>query len=266
MNYGEALIEHLDTNMFELFRLAAARTDRPCHEGQSYSYVSLSPSPWASAVFALNLDGSDSAKEIARSIVSGMLPNRVVLGPTSRPAGVASLLLASGFVARPSARGMILDMSRRRSLCVPEGCELRFLGTDDDRGPWASVVAENLFEAPRETAGPAFAKVVSAMEGPRAFAAGLYVGGKPVSTCFAFVDGAGVGGVYFVATEKAYRRKGYGAATVSAALEELAARRVERCILHATALGEPVYESLGFQGVCDLARYALGEAASGGRR
>jgi GNAT superfamily N-acetyltransferase len=161
---------------------------------------------------------------------------------------------------------MILDMARRRSLCVPEGCELRFLGTEDDREPWAEVVAENLFEAPRETAGRAFAQVVVAVEGPRAFAAGLYVKGAPVSTCFAFIDGAGVGGVYFVATEKAHRRKGYGAATVSAVLEELAARKVDRCILHATALGEPVYEGLGFQGICDLGRYALGEAAAGGRR
>jgi hypothetical protein len=266
MSSNDVLVEHIDTNLFELIKHAASRAGRPCHEGQSYSYVSLSPSPWANTVFDVNLSGLETAKEIARSIVSGLLPNRVMLGPTSKPAGAANLLLAAGFVARPTARGMILDMARRRSLCVPEGCELRFLATGDDRAPWSAVVSENLFEAPRETGGPAFAEIVTAMEGPRAFAAGLYVDGAPASTCFAFIDGSGVGGVYFVATEKACRRRGYGAATVSAVLEELAARRVEHCILHATALGEPMYESLGFRGVCDLGRYALGEAATAGRR
>lgn len=266
MSNTDALIEHLDTNLFELFKLAAVRTGRPCHEGQSYSYVSLSPSPWANTVFDLDLDGPESAKEIARLIVAGMLPNRVMLGPTSEPAGAAPLLLSAGFVARPQARGMILDMSKRRSLCVPEGCELRFLGTEDDREPWAGVVSENLFDAPRSQAGSAFARVVEAIEGPRAFAAGLYRGGVPVSTCFAFIDGSGVGGVYFVSTERDHRRKGYGAATVSAVLEELAARKVEHCVLHATALGEPVYENLGFKGACALGRYALGVAGSADRR
>jgi GNAT superfamily N-acetyltransferase len=264
MNTSDGIVEHIDTNLFELYRQAASRTSRPCHEGQKYSYVHLAPSPWANTVFALSLDGPDDAREIARSIVSGMLPNRVTLGPTSRPAGLASLLISAGFVARPQARGMVLDVKKRRSFCVPEGCELRFLDASDDRASWAAVVAENLFEAPRETAGPEFARVVSAIEGPRAFAAGLYVSGSPVSTGFAYIDSIGVGGIYFVATEKAHRRKGYGAATVSAVLEEMAARGVELCILHATALGEPVYRSLGFRGACDLGRFALGEAAAGG--
>ena len=63
-----------------------------------------------------------------------------------------------------------------------------------------------------------------------------------------------------------YRRRGYAAAAVSAVLEELAARGVGRCVLQASALGESVYESLGFVGVCDLGRYALGEAARAGVR
>jgi GNAT superfamily N-acetyltransferase len=266
MSSNDVPVDCIDTNLFELIKHAASCAGRPCHEGQSFSYVALSPSPWVNAVFDVKLDGLETAKEIARSIVSGLLPNRVMLGPTSQPAGAANLLQAAGFVARPSARGMILDMARRRSLCLPEGCEMRFLATGDDRAPWSAVVSENLFDSPKETGGPAFAEIMAAMEGPRAFAAGIYVDGSPASTCFGFIDGSGVGGVYFVATEKAYRRRGYGAAAVSAVLEELAARRVEHCILHATALGESVYESLGFRGVCDLERYALGEAATAGRR
>jgi GNAT superfamily N-acetyltransferase len=264
MNTSDGIADHIDTNLFELYKHAAARTGRPCHEGQKYSYVHLAPSPWANTVFALRLDGLDDAREIARSIVSGFLPNRVTLGPTTRPAGLSSLLMSAGFVPRPQARGMVLDVKKRRSLCVPDGCVLRFLDFGDDWAPWAAVVAENLFEAPRDTAGAEFARIVSAVQGPRVFASGLYVSGAPVSTCFAYIDSSGVGGIYFVATEKAYRRKGYGAATVSAVLEELAARGVDLCILHATALGEPVYQSLGFRGVCDLGRFALGEAAAGG--
>ena len=103
MNYSEAAIESVDTNLFELYKLAATRTGRTCHEGQKYSYVSLAPSPWANTVFDLRLDGPDDARDIARSIVSGLLPNRVTLGPTSRPTGLAPLLISAGFVSRPAA-------------------------------------------------------------------------------------------------------------------------------------------------------------------
>jgi ribosomal protein S18 acetylase RimI-like enzyme len=261
-----ACIDRIDTNLFELIKYAATQTGRHCHEGQSYSYVSFAPSPWINAVFALDLDGLGEAREIARLIVSGTLPNRIILGPTSKPANIGALLTSAGFIARPAARGMILDMAKRRSLCAPEGCALRFFSPRDDHFAWAAVVAENLFDAPRDSGGSAFAELVCAIEGPRAFAAGLLRGGTLVSTCFAFIDGEGVGGIYFVATEKEYRRRGYGAAVVSAVLEELSARGVETCILHASALGEPVYKSLGFVGLCDLGRYALGEAASAGVR
>ncbi len=264
MNHPEGIVERIDLNQNEFIRYAASRAGRPCHEGQSYSYASLSPSPWVNAVFALDLDGLEAAKEIARLIASGTLPNRVILGPSSKPSGLAALLSSAGFVARPPARGMVLDMSKRRSICEPEGCELRFLGPGVDRAEWAGIVAENLFEAPRASGGAAFAEVVKACEGDRAFGAALYVGGAPVSTCFAYIDAAGVGGIYFVATDKRHRRKGYGAAVVSAVIEELASRGVEACILQASALGEGVYESLGFVGCCDLGRYALGEAAQAG--
>jgi GNAT superfamily N-acetyltransferase len=266
MKETTASIERVDTNLFELIGYTAAKTGRHCHEGQSYSYASFAPSPWINAVFALNLEGLGGAKELARLIASGTLPNRVMLGPTSRPANIGSLLASAGFVPRPSARGMMLDIAKRRSICAPEGAVLRFLGPEVGLTEWAAVVAENLFEVPRDSGGAAFAELIAAIEGPRAFSTGLFTNNVLVSTCFGFIDSEGVGGIYFVATEKKHRRKGYGAAVVSATLEELAARGVETCILHASALGEPVYESLGFVGVCDLGRYALGEAASTGVR
>jgi GNAT superfamily N-acetyltransferase len=86
--------------------------------------------------------------------------------------------------------------------------------------------------------------------------------GEPVSTAFAFVDSACGGGVYFVATEKALRGRGFGAATVSAALDELERRNVDTCILNASDLGKHVYERLGFESVCNLGRYVLPDKLS----
>ena len=73
MNHPEGIVERIDLNQNEFIRYAASRAGRPCHEGQSYSYASLSPSPWVNAVFALDLDGLEAAKEIARLIASGTL-------------------------------------------------------------------------------------------------------------------------------------------------------------------------------------------------
>jgi GNAT superfamily N-acetyltransferase len=78
-----------------------------------------------------------------------------------------------------------------------------------------------------------------------------------VLAAFALIGGDGIGGLYFVATEAGMRGKGYGAATVSAALDELERRSVSYCILHATKLGKPVYERLGFVDECGLTIYSF---------
>jgi ribosomal protein S18 acetylase RimI-like enzyme len=258
------LVERIDGNLFEFYACAAAAAGKACARRAGFSYVALRPSPWPNSVFGLDYpEGEDLPPALAQGIREGSIPNKVRTGPTSRPSDVERRLADALFVLDDVTWGMTLDLSGRRRVPPPPGLSLSPLEADADFLAAVGIVATELIPAKAE-AWPAFAGLLAAMGRNRAFGFLGRVGDACASTAFAFIDGEGVGGVYFVATDAAMRRRGFAAATTSAILDELARRGVGSCVLHATELGRPVYEGLGFKVECRLARYHLSAAVRPG--
>lgn len=78
--------------------------------------------------------------------------------------------------------------------------------------------------------------------------------GRAVSIC-AVVDAADVLGVYSLATHPAYRRLGYGEATMRGALAEMQRRTgLKRIVLQSTEAGYALYRRMGFR---DATRFSV---------
>jgi GNAT superfamily N-acetyltransferase len=247
----------IDENLFEFYAFAASASRKPIERREGFSSISLNPSPWANTVYDLKFPANrDLPLVLSEEIRSGKLPNQIRIGPTSCPADIESRLAEAGFAFEYPSRGMFLDMDRREAVRAKPGLSLRFVEDEEDFNSFAEIVASELFEKGPESAAP-FASILRALDRDRAFGLLGSYHGRPVSTSFAFIDGEGEGGLYFVATEKAMRGRGFARATVGATLEELERRGASTCILQATDLGKPVYESLGFEDACPLARYRL---------
>ena len=83
-----------------------------------------------------------------------------------------------------------------------------------------------------------------------------YVDGEPVATT-SIVSGAGVIGVYNVATLPGFRRRGFGEAVMRQALAEVRKERgMERVILQSTPDGLGLYARMGFRTVARVAVYS----------
>jgi GNAT superfamily N-acetyltransferase len=83
-----------------------------------------------------------------------------------------------------------------------------------------------------------------------------YIDGEPVSTS-AIVLGAGVRGIYNVATLPGHQRRGYGEAVMRGAIADSERRSGERpLVLQSTAAGFKLYERMGFRTVAKVAVYA----------
>ena len=86
--------------------------------------------------------------------------------------------------------------------------------------------------------------------------------GQPVGTAQLFL-GAGVAGIYQVTCVAEARRQGIGGAVTWAALQAARAQGYRIAILQASALGQPVYRRLGFQGCGQLNQYVWADEGEG---
>ncbi|GEM_PF-1752693 len=172
-------------------------------------------------------------------------------------------LAAAGFSFVRQAAGMVLDPRNLGPAPLPPGYAMEEASTPAALEEWAGVVSRNLFHNADAGYAAAFASSAGLMR--EAGFLDIFLcrdeEGLPVSASSAYADRDGLGGVYFVATEAASRRRGLGAALTRAAAERCAGRGIAIVALHATEEGRPVYESLGFQSVSTLRRYSAPPSA-----
>lgn len=156
------------------------------------------------------------------------------------------LLLGRGFqyFDGPPAMGMVLD-HLPASLAGIAGFEIRRVTSEDELRQFAWLV-NDVYEFPRDCRPQAF----DMMRG-----LGLnennpnYLGwldGVAVASVSAYY-GAGVVGIYNVATLAEARGKGIGSAITLHALQEARALGYQAGTLQASEMGEPIYRRLGFE-------------------
>jgi len=178
------------------------------------------------------------------------------VGPSARPAQLASLLEARGFTYSASTTGMAIDMLAMRE-DVPHNTELniteivdlehlRILRDMEMRGFGATEAGAQQYHDVYAGAG---------------FGNGLpwhhfigWLGGAPVAIA-SLLYHAGVAGIYGVTTAPEARRQGVGAAMTLHVLRYARANGYRIAILSPTSMSEAIYRRIGFNDYCKLHHY-----------
>jgi predicted GNAT family acetyltransferase len=142
----------------------------------------------------------------------------------------------------------------RPAPCPPE-LRLRTLGRDEPRSHM-DLVAEGL-GMPRG----ALDLVMSAENQAKPFWS-TYVGevDGALAVTGSSSSGAAHTGLIAIATDNAFRRRGYGAALTSCMITDAFASGSKRVFLHSSAMGYRVYEALGFRRLEDMQVWVGGPA------
>jgi ribosomal protein S18 acetylase RimI-like enzyme len=177
-------------------------------------------------------------------------------GPTTRPIDLGQRLIAHGLTHSGDEPGMaIYLLALEDEPPMPPGLTIESVSDAETLRKWSHTLT--LAFDWSEGAGDALfgieAKLSLGQNQPRR----LYVGwlkGKPVATSILFL-GAGVAGIYGVATVPEARGQGIGKAMTLVPLLEARVMGYRIGALHASPMGLGIYRRLGFQEYCKLGRY-----------
>jgi GNAT superfamily N-acetyltransferase len=178
------------------------------------------------------------------------------VGPSARPAHIASLLKSRGFVYSASTTGMAIDMLTMREdiqlnaeLNITEIKDLehlRILRTLEMQGFGATELGAQQYHDVYACAGFGYGLPWHHFIG--------WLRGAPVAIA-SLLYHAGVAGIYGVTTVPDARRQGVGAAMTLHVLRYARASGYRIAILSPTDMSEAIYRRVGFRDYCQLHHY-----------
>ncbi len=176
---------------------------------------------------------------------AGSIPLLWIVPP---PADIDDRLAARGFAVE-HIPGMAVDLAALRAAEPPAGVSLVEVKDDPDEIEACVRVTEVANEMPDETTPPMLRAIarLPARDHIRAFMA--TADGEPAASAV-LLEWAGVAGLYNVGTLPAFRGRGLGTFVSLSALEAGRADGYRFGVLQATAVGERLYRSIGFEARC----------------
>jgi len=195
-------------------------------------------------------------KEKVRYFKSRRTPMMWWTGPVSSPDNLGRLLLANNFNHAGEQPGMAVDLQTiNRNLPRPRGLSIVTVENEADLKTWLNIVKKG-FELPTAAAEALFEHFLN-MGFDNLDTQRNYVGrlnNEPVASATLFL-GAGVAGLYYVATLPQARQKGIAAAMTLAACLEARDMSYRVGVLQSSPMAVSIYRRLGFKQYCSLGRY-----------
>lgn len=250
------LKEAIEENILGLFDHFAILPGTECWtETDQVRYFSGIPFPLFNGTYRTRFPkeaADEKIDEIVNFFSGRGVPFIWFVGPKTQPDDIEDRLRRKGFNVEPGP-GMAVDISELEYAEFPTELSIREADTEELRIQFAETMVTG-FGFPAHAVGPSvevFSKLV--LDNYTAYVG--FVDGKPVTTSSVYY-GAGVAGIYNVATLPEERGKGYGAAMTVRPLLDSAEAGYRFGILQSSKMGLPVYLKLGFEEYCKLGMHA----------
>lgn len=203
----------------------------------------------------------DALSERIQSVVAYFTAHRQPffwwVGPSATPTDLGARLAAAGFTYLGDGPGMAADLyALDERLPRPPGLTIVAVADERTLRDWAELAGAGYGEpAPVRQARYDVHLALGLSTDLPLLRYVAYLEGQAVAMSALFL-GAGVAGIYEVATAESARRKGIGAAITLAPLYRARELGYRIGVLQASEMGTPLYTRLGFRQVCTFSLYA----------
>ncbi len=257
-----ALVAAIESNDWEFWAFFSRSPQVELHDDPEVMWlVSGIPHPGFNGVFRTQLAPDDINARIGEALAhfkARRLPMTWWTSPSTRPANLGEHLEAHG-LTHTAEPGMAVDLlALNEDLPKPSDLEIERV-CDVETLKRFGHAADIGFEMP-DFVGKAILDIEASLGFEHHLPRHHYVGllkGEPVATSTLFL-GAGVAGIYTVATIPEARRQGIGSAMTLAPLHEARAMGYRIGVLRSSQMGINVYRRLGFKEYCKVNYYVMG--------
>ena len=260
------LVEAIKANLVEFFKYIGHSPKAERYSSPELDWVLTGIShPFLNNVLRTQLDPLNVDNRIEETLNHFRSKNSPQLfwwvEPGQQPVDLGVRLIAHGLIYSEGGPGMAVDLlTLNEQSASPSGLTIEIVSDDDALAQWIQPLFFG-FGGRNGFGGRDERNALFELFAGLGFDLPLrsYLGrldGKPMAVSLLFL-GAGVAGIYCVATVPEARRKGLGRALTLAPLLEACAMGYRIGILQASSMGESVYRGLGFQKHGRLSNYML---------
>jgi ribosomal protein S18 acetylase RimI-like enzyme len=259
----EAVIQAIEGNLSSSFHyLAGASARITFHDDADVKwFVSDVPFPLLNGVTSARLDPESADRridEILDEFKAAQMPMLWWTGPATRPQDIGSRLIARGLMRAGAPPGMAMDLVELdEAEDPPSGVTIKRLDSDDMLEGYTHVLQQAFGAEVPDFVTEVFYDIFKNMgydEGGDVQNYLAYLEEVPVGAC-TVVYGAGVAGIYNVATVEEARGRGIGRAVTLAPLLDARRRGYRVGVLESSELGYNVYKRLGFKDYGPVEQY-----------
>jgi GNAT superfamily N-acetyltransferase len=258
-----ALTVAIRANMREWLRTIGSSPEAELHEGPELTWLlSGMPTPTLNAVLRTEAEPGN-LDALIESTLAHFRAKRVPrfcwwVGPDTQPADLGQRLAKHGLTYREGPAGMAVDLLALNEDCSgPASLAIEHVRDTKTLAAWIQVAFAG-FGFPGTEASSGFGLFAGlGFDLPLRSYLGT-LDGEPVAASQLFL-GAGVAGIYIVATVPGARGRGIGTALTLAPLRDARDMGFRIGILHAAPMGMGLYRRLGFQEYCKMSNYLYQE-------
>jgi len=257
-----ALATANEKNLFEYYKLFRHWTGAEVHDEQDLLWViSDFPSPFFNIILNAQITQDQVDITVEAIVKSYKAKNAFALwrtGPLTKPSNLGTYLEKQGFVHTGDSPGMAVDLSAlNEELPLLPGLVIQQVSDVETLYQWSHIFSMGFGRRGNieDPLTDLFASIGLGDDSPIQNFIG-WLDGKPVASSQVFL-GAGVAGIYDVATLPEARRQGCGAALSLAALLWARSLGYRVGTLQSSQMGFGIYSRIGFREHFKFSNYML---------